>query len=61
MNAAQANPPTQSSHKKKNKKQYSNLQSMVVQNLRTTKGNSLGPVGSGNAVEAGTFKGTSEV
>lgn len=30
---------------------------MVVQNLRTTKGNSLGPVGN----EAGVFKGSSEV
>ena len=34
---------------------------MVAQNLRTTKGNSLGPVGSGNGIDTSTFKGSSEV
>ena len=62
MAAAQANPSGHSSQKKKNKKQqYNNLQNMVVQNLRTTKGNSLGPVGGGHAIDASTFKGASEV
>ena len=58
----EVNSPGQPTPHRKKKGKYNNLQNMVVQNLRASKGNSMGPVGSGTGsnFDAGIYKGASD-